>query len=131
MPLAVQVAPTWQPSHCMRALDRLKQMLGDEVLPEHELQMALQLAEHLGMVKGTVSSTSSILNISSGHPSSISCFHCLLADVRMAIASELVRCRSLKAGESCRHEPCFFEEIGWGFDDVAGTSAAGHCLATR
>lgn len=47
------VAPTWQPSHCMRALDRLKQMLGDDILPEHELQMALQLAEHLGMVKGT------------------------------------------------------------------------------
>ena len=71
MPPAVQVAPTWQPSHCMRALDRLKQTLGDAVLPEHELQMALQLAEHLGMVKGTVSSPTA--------HSSVNCFHCLLA----------------------------------------------------
>ena len=64
-PPAVQVAPTWQPSHCMRALDRLKQTLGDVVLPEHELQMALQLAEHLGTVKGTVSTTSSTHYVSS------------------------------------------------------------------
>ena len=81
VPPAVQVAPTWQPSHCMRALDRLKQTLGDAVLPEHELQMALQLAEHLGTVKGTVSST---YHVSSDDPSSRSCFHCLSADVQMA-----------------------------------------------
>ena len=79
VPPAVQVAPTWQPSHCMRALDRLKQRLGDAVLPEHELQMALQLAEHLGMVKGTVSSPDSTLDEISDHSSSESCFKCLLA----------------------------------------------------